>query len=96
MSGALQSFGGSESEFDEAALQHIADLIAERQPNSMVQRFVLVIETADANDRWLSAAVAPGQKSWDTLGLLDWALTAERSVAQATFLDDDDDEEDDD
>lgn len=64
---------------DEAALDAVARLVAEVQPGSMVQRFVLLVEVIDEDDRWLSAFVAPGQKAWDTMGLLEYGLTYERN-----------------
>ena len=65
---------------DEAALDVVATLIRDRQPGSMVQRFVLLVETIDDEDRWISAFCAPGQKPWDTLGLLQYGLAYETSA----------------
>jgi hypothetical protein len=76
-----------------AALQAVASLINEIQAGGMVQKFVLLVETIDEEDRWMSAFVAPGQKRWDTLGLLDYGLTLERQVL--IRLDDDDDDPED-
>ena len=73
-----------------AALEAVARLINEVQEGSMVQKFVLLVETIDEEDRWLSAFVAPGQKRWDTLGMLDYGLASERHVL---VVHDDDDED---
>jgi len=59
------------------ALDLVAQLIQELQPGSMVNKFVLVVETADEEDRWYSAFVAPGQKRWDSMGLLSYAQAVE-------------------
>jgi hypothetical protein len=58
----------------------VAALIAEVQPGSMVQKFVLLVEVIDEDDRWLSAFSAPGQKMWDSMGMLQYALNLENSV----------------
>lgn len=76
---------------DEAALERIADLIAEVQPGSMVQGFVLLVEVIDAEDRWLSAFTAPGQKAWDTMGMLQYGITYEHNGLQVADDDEDDD-----
>lgn len=88
--GAIESFGGSSGDLEETALRHIGELIREVQPNSMVQRFVLVVETIDEDDRWLSAFTSPGLKRWDSIGMLDYAASLERNNLIAR--DDDDDE----
>ena len=51
----------------------------------MVQRFVLVVETLDDEGKWFSAFTAPGQKRWDSLGLLAYATAIETN----TRMDDD-------
>lgn len=73
---------------DDRAMQHVAALIAEVQPESMVNRFVLLVETSDGEDRWMSSFTAPDQKAWDSLGLLDFAITLERSAHVASTQDD--------
>ena len=73
-----------------AAIEAVANLIREVQPGGMVQKFVLLVETIDEDDRWISAFVAPNQKRWDTLGLLDYGLTIERQVL--IRLEDEDDD----
>ena len=65
---------------DERALQRVAELVQEVQPGSMVQRFVLMVETIDNEDRWISAFTAPDQKAWDTLGLLQYGLSYEQAA----------------
>lgn len=91
MSDAGEAFGDASGDANEIALGRVADLIAELQPGSMVQRFVLVVETIDAEDRWFSAFTAPGQKRWDSLGLLDYALVCERNVVLEVERDEDGD-----
>lgn len=80
MSDAGEAFGDASGDANAAALDRVADLIAELQPGGMVQRFVLLVETIDAEDRWFSAFTAPGQKRWDSLGLLEYGLVCERNV----------------
>ena len=80
--GDLESFGESSIEVNERALTAVADFVQSLPDTKqdMVQRFVLIVETIDENDRWLSAFTAPGQKAWDTMGLLQYAMTMERST----------------
>lgn len=80
MSGT-ESFGDSHGELAEKALTAVADFIQSVQPGSMVQKFVLLVEVIDEEDRWLSAFTAPGQKSWDTLGLLAYAEAIDSNIA---------------
>lgn len=69
---------------DDAALTHVANLIAEVQPGSMVQRFVLLAEVIDEDGgRWFSSFTAPDQKRWDSMGLLDYGLTFERNFTSS-------------
>lgn len=75
-----ESFGGSSGDLAEKALIAIADFMQSVQPGTMVQKFVLLVESLDNEDRWLSAFTAPGQKSWDTLGLLAYATALDTSV----------------
>lgn len=75
----LESFGGSSGELEEKAMAAIASLVAELQPGAMVTRFVLIFETIDDEDRWISSATDPGQKEWDTLGLLQWGLSTQQA-----------------
>ena len=76
-----ESFGESSSELMESALDAVSSFVhtLPECKGDMVQRFVLIIETIDQDDRWLSAFTAPGQKAWDTLGLLEYGLTMERN-----------------
>lgn len=83
-------FAGSPA--DEAALRHVAELIREVQPGSMLTGFVLVAQAADADDRWLSCFVMPGQKAWETLGMVAYAHAAEQNAVHVGR--DVDDEED--
>lgn len=87
--GDLESFGDSTTDANTAALDAISDFVRSlpELEGDMVQRFVLIVETIDQDDRWLSTFTAPGQKAWDTMGLLDYGLTMERNV----HLDTDDD-----
>lgn len=80
--GDIESFGESSMEVNEQALTAVADFMhsIEGCKGDMVQRFVLVVESIDSDDRWLSAFTAPGQKAWDTLGLLDFARNMEHSA----------------
>lgn len=89
-----ESLGGDISEINERALTAVADFIHSVSPGDMVQRFVLVVETIDSDDRWLSAFTAPAQKRWDTMGLLEYAMTMERNVTFDGVVDDRDEEDD--
>lgn len=92
--GHIESFGGSSGETNERALQAVGDFLQTVQPNSMVQKFVLLVETIDGDDRWLSAFTAPGQKRWDSMGMLQYGLTLERNtVLRAEPYDDDHDDD---
>lgn len=80
---ALESWlGNDNSDLDERALDAVSTLIhsIEGCESDMVQRFVLLVETVDENDRWTSAFTAPGQKAWDTLGLLEYGRMLEKSA----------------
>ena len=74
---ANESFGESDTPANEVALQRVGELMQEIQPGSMVQKFVLMVETIDGDDRWLSSFTAPSQKAWDTMGLLQYGITFE-------------------
>lgn len=88
--GEHESFPGANQHTNEVALEHVCRLIADLQPGSIVETFVLVTVTGDADDRWLSAFVAPGQKRWETLGLLAHAKLLDSNVVyDATGGDDD-------
>jgi hypothetical protein len=88
--GQIESFGGSSGDANEAALTAIGDLIASVQPDSMVQKFVLLVETIDGDDRWISAFTAPGQKRWDTMGMLQYGMTLEQNTVLEADTDEDD------
>ena len=93
--GQMESMGGSSSPVMEQALDAISEFIRSI-PNcngDMVQRFVLVVETIDEDDRWLSCFTAPGQKAWDTLGLVEFARDMERSYNQVAPPEGHDDDE---
>lgn len=75
-----ESFGESSLEVNEQALAAVADFLQSVQPGGMVQKFVLIVETIDGEDRWMSAFTAPGQKRWDSLGLLAYATVLESNV----------------
>ena len=88
--GEVESSFGGPAEVNEKALAAIADFIQQVQPGSITQKFVLLVETIDEDDRWLSAFVAPGQKRWDSMGLLDYGLTMERNTRLDLDVDGDD------
>lgn len=80
---AIESWLGNDNpDLDERALDAVASLVhsIDGCEGDMVQRFVLIVETVDENDRWTSAFTAPGQKAWDTLGLLEYGSMLERSA----------------
>lgn len=87
--GELESFGDSSLDVNHKALDAVSDFVHSlpTTQGDMVQRFVLLIETIDEDDRWLSAFTAPGQKAWDTMGMLQYAMTMEQNVHLA--VDDD-------
>lgn len=86
--GRIESFGGSETDANEDALGFVADLIQKVQPGAMVQKFVLLVETIDDEDRWISAFTAPGQKRWDSMGMLDYGLNLEGNTVLTNEDDD--------
>lgn len=83
-----ESFGGSSRDINEQALTAVADFLQAAQPGCMVQKFVLIVETIDGEDRWMSAFTAPGQKRWDSLGLLSYATVLESNVVLGPDTDD--------
>lgn len=88
-----ESFGESSTDLMEKALDAVSTFVHTLPTceGDMVQRFVLIVETIDEDDRWLSAFTAPGQKAWDTLGLLEYGLTMEHDAI--TYAPDDNQEE---
>lgn len=92
--GDNESFGESSLELMEQALDAVSAFVHSLPTcrGDMVQRFVLLVETIDENDRWLSAFTAPGQKAWDTLGLLEYGRMMEHSYHQAMLDGDENDE----
>lgn len=88
----IESFGGSSNDTNEQALNAVAQFLSEVQPGSMVQKFVLLVETIDGDDRWLSAFTAPGQKRWDSMGMLQYGLSREMNNDILVEPYDDDDE----
>lgn len=90
--GENESFGESSVELMEKALDAVSSFVHSLPTchGDMVQRFVLLVETIDEDDRWLSAFTAPGQKAWDTLGLLEFGRMMEHSYHQAAASDGDD------
>lgn len=81
--GDLESFGNSSTENNEIALQMVADFLAKIKPGHMTQKFVLLIETIDEDDRNLLGYTAPGQKVWDTLGMLEFVSAFEKSGGES-------------
>lgn len=75
---------------DEKALEKVTELIVDIQPESMVTGFVLIVQTADAEDRWLSTFTAPGQKAWESLGMLGYCTAIENNAALVDIDDEDD------
>lgn len=66
--------------WDADMLDAIAEVIRKAQgDHAMVQSFALVVETIDLDDRYISTFCAPGQKAWESMGLLQYALTAEQN-----------------
>lgn len=65
---------------DNVALNAVSDIVAELQPGSMVQRFVVIVETiCEHGKKNLSGYFAPDQTTWETMGLLDYAISFERA-----------------
>lgn len=79
----------SEDDANEAALHAVAELMTALHPGSMVQRFVLMVETIDAENRWMSAFTAPDQRAWDSMGLLQYGLHVEAAAVRVEPPDDD-------
>jgi hypothetical protein len=77
--GDMESFGNSSGPHMEKALEKVAELVQELYPGSMTQKFVLIIETIDEEDRSLYCLTAPHQKAWDTMGLLSFSMSVEES-----------------
>lgn len=76
---------------DEVALRCVGELVNEVQPGSMVTKFVLLVETADGDDRWYSSFTSPGIKAWESMGMLRYAMKSEDNFMMTA----DDDEGDD-
>lgn len=93
MSGHLESFGESSTPANEVALQRVGELMQEIQPGGMVQKFVLMVETIDGEDRWLSSFTAPGQKAWDTMGMLQYGMSFESNFQSHSEAIDEDDQD---
>lgn len=70
--GDVESFGNSSTEYNEKAHEAISDLMQKLFPGCMVQKFLLVVEKIDMDDRKLCVYTAPGQKAWDTDGLISF------------------------
>lgn len=67
------------TDLNAVALQAVADLVAQVEPDAMVTRFVLLAEIV-GGDRAVWAFVAPDQRAWDTLGLLDYGRAIEHAA----------------
>ncbi len=69
---------GGNTEADPLALAKIGELIREVQgDDAMVAKFVLIVETFEEDDTYISTFTSPGLKEWQSMGLLHWALDAE-------------------
>lgn len=56
----------------------LADMIAKLDPGAMLTRYIVLAEVVDAEGRRaLWSGSAPDQKTWDTMGLLDYARAVE-------------------
>lgn len=68
----------------------VANAIAGELPGEMVTRWVLAAETIGADgDRALWLLAPDDAKSWDTLGLAEYALAVERGRVTADAITDD-------
>lgn len=61
----------------EAALEAVADFMQSLEPDCMVQQFVLLVEAIDKDGKFVHTFVAPDQKAWSSLGLLEFAKGVE-------------------
>jgi hypothetical protein len=60
----------------------VSDLISKIDQGAMATRFALLIEVVDAEgERGLWAISPDGQKAWDTLGLLQYAIQLEQAAS---------------
>jgi hypothetical protein len=91
---AEESFGNSDSPANEKAMEYVAELMNVIQGSNIVQRFVLLVETFDGEDRWFSSFTAPKQKAWDTLGLLEYGKSIENNFQSLSTLNGEEDEDD--
>lgn len=68
-------------DFDhERAHEKVTELVRGENPTAMLTRFVVVAEVIDDEDRHMYCYVAPDQRAWDTLGLLQFADALERTA----------------
>lgn len=79
-------------EVNEKALDAVSNFIHEVQGKAMVQGFVLIVETIDEEDKWISVFISPDQRRWETFGYLEYTS---RLVDFGMSLDDEEDSKDD-
>jgi hypothetical protein len=80
MTASGESFGESSVEVNERAAAAVATFIESLRDiggEGFVPKFVLLVEIVDEDDRWFAAFTAPGQKAWDSLGLLEFGRSME-------------------
>ncbi len=67
-------------EINKASEKAVALFLSELGGDLSTGRYVLVLEAIDENgDRGLWQSTAPGQASWDTLGLLNYMIQEEQA-----------------
>lgn len=52
---------------------------SELGPDVVLNKFVVILETVQPEDRYIAGYAAPGMKTWETTGMLDWASHFESS-----------------
>ena len=61
-----------------AAQAAIGNLIQQIDPNAMVTKFVALVEIVDTEgERAVWSLASPDQKTWDSLGLIEYARALE-------------------
>lgn len=76
-----ESMGGSSQPINEVAMNKVGELLEECDAGAVVVKFVLLVDAMDAEGgRFLYGFTAPGQKRWDSLGLLEYGGVLERQV----------------
>lgn len=92
--GSLESFmsDGSHNERMETALSNFIQQNINEEV--MLNKFIVIMELVEPNDRTLAFYSTPGMRVWESHGLLNTALSfEENNLAETLFEDEDDGDE---